>query len=920
MLKKIIIAVIVCILTFLFFAQYNPWVQRTLTASLCAKLEDVLDCDIIYSPHSINFFSPEIVLDNLVVCPRNKIEWQWSCARYISGFSWWHVIKHGFLDLYVRVDECRAQSTIHNGKLAMLPYIKALLEAPVLPIPLELKTIKLNKAECTITDVQQKIHAKIVFNIESKNSDNTFKTAVYITDAQCTIQDRLLVSGMTANIESVMHAARKQKTTVRVNGNIEMPQLDNGTCFLTGIWENGHGRFSLRHMQQVLSIDPIIISQHDDGTPSIQAKARVPLSYLWRILTNDVETQKVTGTSLLQIRGSFGSQKKIDGQLIFQDVYYDNYGLGSTYKISFNQRNNHTKGAVHIRAQSADVSGNWQWDFDTHVGNLFLRNNGDITIPHARYWHIPSRGFNVAIKRKKNGEITGSYNCDAINRVRNTTNKTHGSLEIGNNIFRMHGAINDCHYSGNGTIKPNICVRNLSYKDHAGNRLFNVSGNVHKNIGASLFSSAKKRQKLMEAKGTIAYPFIRSLVNNIMRYDVQGEGAVALNWQLYNDKMHVDMRLDEGTIRLPKTYNFIQGFDMHGDWYFNKNTFVARNMHCLLHNGCIDSKRAIIQLDQNNALDYAYVPLQVKRCLFNVRRDLFAIISGDLLLSKKKHSMPKLSGTIIFDRAQLKENIFSSDFQKKFFTETGTLFSSDSDMLLDVAIKTNYPIRIDTALLEANAVVNMTIGNRVSNPSITGSIRLLSGNILFPYKPLQITKGAVYFLPGQLYNPTIELIAKNNIKKYSVTLLVNGLLQDYHVVLDASPPLTEEQILALLLVGSHEDSLNILMPALIVQNIKTALFGSEYASLLKKYMKRANTPFHINLVPSFTDQTGRGGLRGGIEITVNDCWRALIQKNFSLSEDTRFELEYRLSDDIGIRAIRDERCDIGGEIEMRWKF
>jgi len=27
-----------------------------------------------------------------------------------------------------------------------------------------------------------------------------------------------------------------------------------------------------------------------------------------------------------------------------------------------------------------------------------------------------------------------------------------------------------------------------------------------------------------------------------------------------------------------------------------------------------------------------------------------------------------------------------------------------------------------------------------------------------------------------------------------------------------------------------------------------------------------------------------------------------------------------LSDDITLRAIRDERRDLGGEVEMRWKF
>ena len=77
---------------------------------------------------------------------------------------------------------------------------------------------------------------------------------------------------------------------------------------------------------------------------------------------------------------------------------------------------------------------------------------------------------------------------------------------------------------------------------------------------------------------------------------------------------------------------------------------------------------------------------------------------------------------------------------------------------------------------------------------------------------------------------------------------------------------------------------------------------------------------YIHFVPSFGDQSGRGGLRGKIEIDLNDRWRAMIQNNFNLSEDTRFEVEYMLSDDVSLKAGRDEHRDVTAEIEMRWKF
>ena len=171
-----------------------------------------------------------------------------------------------------------------------------------------------------------------------------------------------------------------------------------------------------------------------------------------------------------------------------------------------------------------------------------------------------------------------------------------------------------------------------------------------------------------------------------------------------------------------------------------------------------------------------------------------------------------------------------------------------------------------------------------------------------------------------MFDPAIELVARNKIKKYEVSLQVEGSLSTHHIALDSTPPLSEEQIVGLLLVGAEEHSLNSMMPALIVQNLKNLIFSNNQSSFFDKYFKPLLGSFNINLVPSFTDQTGRGGLRGALEITIDDRWRAVIQKNFSLTEDTKFELEFLLSDDITLRAIRDERRDLGGEVEMRWKF
>jgi translocation and assembly module TamB len=243
-------------------------------------------------------------------------------------------------------------------------------------------------------------------------------------------------------------------------------------------------------------------------------------------------------------------------------------------------------------------------------------------------------------------------------------------------------------------------------------------------------------------------------------------------------------------------------------------------------------------------------------------------------------------------------------------------------MELQLHIATYNPMHVKTSFLKTAATMNMTLVGTFQEPSLSGSLSLVQGQLLFPYRPLHIVSGHVHFMPNQLNDPLIEFVAKGRVRSYQITMRCQGSLQSPNLSFESTPPLTQEQIITLLLAGSSEGALSLIMPALIMQQIQNVIFGPEQTqSRLEHYFKSLLAPLrYIRFVPSFADQTARGGIRGAIEVDVNDQLRAVIQKNFSLTEDTKLEVEYALTDDITVRGIRDERGDLGGEVEMRWKF
>ncbi|MCX5925478.1 MAG: translocation/assembly module TamB domain-containing protein [Candidatus Dependentiae bacterium] len=908
MIKKIIFSFIISIVGILFVAQYDPWVHETCALFVCKYIERGSACKVLCTPKAVRFFMPEITLDDVAITSTHGPDWQWKAKRLTVSFSWWHFIRYRRIDIIIQLYECHVESHVVNNSLAIFPHLNQFFAASSLPVASSVKLIELHESSVSIDDKKNDLRAACFFSSTSKEMNGVFKTIVTISDGSCTVGDRLLVSHI-AGIASVgapfFVSVPMGKVTVggHIEVRIELPHLDKPICFVVGNWENGSGRFSLRHIEQVCTIDPCIISTNAQGV-KIDIASRFPLSYLWNMVSGRESRHAFTGNCLVRVRGGIGATGDLKGQLVIEDVMYKNHQLSSAFKVTLHKMKSLLTGEMRAYLKDVEIGGSWRLNGDTGAGSLTLNNARRCGVPGLPYWHLDANGFMGSIARHNDGSYVASYQCKAQSSMHNMSFASQGVASSLHDDFTMQGSVNDCIYKGSGFLNKTPYVDNFQLSSASGESLIAIQG-----ADNSAWT------------GAISSSFMRSLLHSVAGFELQGKGMMHFDARYNNNQVHAGIHLKDGIIRLPYTYNFVDSFDMQLLWDIGTRAVCVHNLQCGLHTGKAYCYLGQLQFDSDYSLASMHVPLVFNRCLFNIKKDVFAMMSGHWLLSKKQAEPICLGGHIIIDRAHIKDTLFSLDISRALSADTGAVFKSlYSSIGLGIKIETKDHVRIDTSLLQAHAAVQVDVAGSLAKPTLEGDIVLDSGSIMLPYKSLPIIKGRIHFEPENTFNPTVELRARNKIKKYLVTLYSQGVLNDHQVLLDSNPPLTEEQIVALLLVGSPEESLNAMMPALLMHNLKMALFGSGSVSFLDNYFKRVPVPFSINLVPSFTDQTGRGGLRGGLEITVNDRWRALIQKNFSLSEDTRFELEYLFSDDLGVRAIRDERRDIGGEVEMRWKF
>lgn len=899
MIKKILLALFLGILLTIFYAQQDQWVHTHIVQLLQQISRDSLQGSFECTIESINFFSPSIIFSHVKMKSNSDKQWSWECKKLEIHGSWLQLFFKGIMDQHIVMEDFECITHTENCQFSIMEHIQCMMKQTPNFFTTQIKSAFYKNGTLTVLDNSNNISATILFNSSSLRVKNQIKTTMSISDGSCRHHENKIIEKYTADLSFITEYKKEGlDINMHIAGNFIVPQLkQQGICYITGGYQSEHARFSIRNAYNSLVIDPIIVTKSE-----IRINAQLPLWYCASFFIPSCSDQIKSGIAHFSIKINPYNGNKIDGHLMIEDFKTKQMHMCDISKIIFSHQEEEWKFRLLINRYNQELKGAGYWNKTTQKGDISLKNSTDLFVKAFTHWRIKHNNFCLHATIDDNA-IEGSCTAQITNSLNSVNHIINSNFSHHNGIITTTGTLDNNSFYLQAKVSPELNINTCTYKNEEGIELVNIHTKKN-NIDAS-----------------IGFPIIKSLLHSYCNYDAQGEGTLNVSAMFSPTTINADLRLQNATIRLGHTYNFIDGLTAHCTYNIQNNSCIFYQTTISLHTGAVNCLYATLHFNEKGSLVFAHAPLIFNHCLFNIKKDLFAIVSGSLFFSQTKNLPGNITGSIIIDKGCLKENLFSGVIQKQLFSYTHSIFSLPNiPIQCNIDIMTKSPITVDTGFFKTNAHAQLTMQKYTHEPSISGAIILQSGTLNFPYKPLYITKGRINFIPEQLFDPLIELVARNKIKKYDVSLQVEGSLLNHHIALDANPALSEEQIIGLLLIGSEEQSLNTMMPALLAQNLKNFIFTHNQASFFDKYFKPLLGSFNINLVPSFSDQTGRGGLRGAVEITVNDRWRAFIQKNFSLTEDTKFELEFLLSDDITLRAIRDERRDLGGEIEMRWKF
>jgi|GEM_PF-2890566 len=180
--------------------------------------------------------------------------------------------------------------------------------------------------------------------------------------------------------------------------------------------------------------------------------------------------------------------------------------------------------------------------------------------------------------------------------------------------------------------------------------------------------------------------------------------------------------------------------------------------------------------------------------LFQAKIKLQAKIGGSL-------KTPKLSGKLTIAQGEVSWRGSKQDLPFQPAEFLSRLASLPGDIDLEVEILDDLLVRVKNSDLKLGG--DMKLQGNLSSPRLNGELKIKQGYISFLDKSFRISRGRILLVDSRGEDMILDIDAKTNIDDIEILLKVSGILTQPVMTLSSSPPLSEGEIISLLMFNKN---------------------------------------------------------------------------------------------------------------------
>ena len=131
-----------------------------------------------------------------------------------------------------------------------------------------------------------------------------------------------------------------------------------------------------------------------------------------------------------------------------------------------------------------------------------------------------------------------------------------------------------------------------------------------------------------------------------------------------------------------------------------------------------------------------------------------------------------------------------------------------AQLRLDIDLEAPERLYVSGMGLESEWSANFNVTGTSFAPRMAGDVELIRGTLGFAGRNFELSEGRIGFLGGNTINPTIQLVATDDIEEVTVNVTVTGRAYDPQIAFSSTPGLPQDEIVSRILFGNSVGNLS----------------------------------------------------------------------------------------------------------------
>ena len=227
---------------------------------------------------------------------------------------------------------------------------------------------------------------------------------------------------------------------------------------------------------------------------------------------------------------------------------------------------------------------------------------------------------------------------------------------------------------------------------------------------------------------------------------------------------------------------------------------------------------------------------------------------------------------------------------------------------LDVRILSAPELTVQTSLAKLSGGVDLRLRGTAARPVLLGRINIAEGDLKIGGTKYHLERGDITFTDPVRIDPVLDVEATTRVRDYDITIGLHGTLERLTTTYRSDPPLSSEDIVALLAFGRTQyDTSAAGTPQFgFAESASNAVLGQAINQTVTSRFSRLFGVSSIRINPSVGGTDNNPNARLSVEQQVSNNVTLTYITNLTRSAQQVIQFEYNINSEYTLQGIRDE--------------